>query len=419
MAATTVTSPATQAPLPDGDRVPAVARPRLVALDGLRFGAAVGVLLFHYLVRDSQAWGRPPSEVFPGLGPWLVYAALGPELFFVISGFVILMTAWGRSVPDVAASRVARLYPAYWVSVLLTGALLLWLWPGGKDVTPGQVAVNLTMLQSLVDVGNVDGVYWTLWTELRFYAIVLVLVAVGLTRRRLLVFAAGWPAAALVADAVGPHWLRELLVSGYAPLFAAGMMLYVVFREGHSRVPWALVLANVAASVWVVVPHQLAQQARNTHEAPSAVVLGVLVVACVGLVAAVTLTPLARLRWRWLTVAGSLTYPLYLLHEHWGWWVIVHVRDVVPTWAALGLATGFSLALAAAVHHGVERRIGPPLRRAVRSGLERAGGTARARVAPARDGRAPRPGPVLDRPVRRDVSRSAVRRPVPPAASRS
>ena len=352
-------------PTPTASRRPG----RLAGLDGVRFLAAMGVLLYHYAVRDSQAWGAPPAEVFPRLSEWAVYAALGPELFFVISGFVILMTAWGRSVSDVAASRVARLYPAYWVSVLLTGALLLWIWPGGKDVTVGQVAVNLTMLQGLVGVGNVDGVYWTLWAELRFYAIVLLLVAVGVTRRRVLAFAALWPAAALLADAAGPGWLRTALVAQYAPLFAAGMVLYVIHRDGRSRWAWALVTANTAAAVWLVVPDQLAQQARNTHVDPSGVVLGLGVLACVALVAVVTLTPAARVRWRWLTTAGTLTYPLYLLHEHWGWWAIVHVRDVLPVWVTLAAATGLSLVLAALVHHGVERRLGPPLRAAVQRGL--------------------------------------------------
>ena len=89
------------------------------------------------------------------------------------------------------------------------------------------------------------------------------------------------------------------------------------------------------------------------------------------LVAAVTLTRASRVSWRGLTAAGALTYPLYLIHEHWGWWVIAHVYPTVPPWVAFVLAAGFSLALAAAVHHVVERRVGPPLRRVVRRGLER------------------------------------------------
>lgn len=365
-----VPTQADRAPVPSSRTRPA----RLAGLDGLRFLAAAGVLLFHYTVRESQAWGRPPAEVFPRFGEWVVYASLGPELFFVISGFVILMTAWGRSVANVAASRIARLYPAYWVCVLLTGALLLWIWPDGKDVTLGEVVVNLTMVQALFEVGNVDGVYWTLWTELRFYVLVILLTAVGITRRRVVAFAAVWPAVALVADAVGPGWLRMVLVAQYAPLFAAGMLLYVIHREGHTRLLWALVAANTAAAVWLVVPDQLEQQARNTAATPSGAVYGALVVGCIGLVAAVTLTRAARVDWRWLTAAGALTYPLYLIHEHWGWWVISHVHPAVPPWVALGLATAFSLALAAAVHHGVERPVGPRLRRAVQRGLERVGG---------------------------------------------
>lgn len=36
--------------------------------------------------------------------------------------------------------------------------------------------VNLTMLQNGFDVPLVDGVYWTLWIELKFYALVLIMV---------------------------------------------------------------------------------------------------------------------------------------------------------------------------------------------------------------------------------------------------
>ena len=345
-------------------------RARLAALDGLRFVAAAAVVLYHFTVRNSQAWGRPPAEVFPHLGRWAVYGALGPELFFVISGFVILMTAWGKTVTNVVASRVARLFPAYWAGVLLTGILLLWLWPTGKHVTPGQVLVNLTMLQSLVGVGNVDGVYWTLWAEVRFYALILLLVAWGVTRRRVLAFASVWPAAALVAQTVGPDALRTLLISDSAPLFAAGMVLYVIRHGGHSLVAWSLVAANTAASVWLVVPDQLVRQARNSDVAPSGLIVGSVVVASIALVAVVTLTRVSRLSWRWLTTVGALTYPLYLVHEHWGWWAIAHLREF-PPYVTLALAVCFVVGLAAAIHYGVEKKLGPRVRAGVQSGLER------------------------------------------------
>ena len=143
--------------------------PRLYSIDGLRFLAAIGVVLYHFMVRWSAVWGEHPGDRFPSSGQALLYFALAPELFFVVSGFVILWTAWGRSVPQVVASRLARVYPAYWAALAMTSVLLLVIWPEGKRISLGEVAVNVTLLQEAFGVRNVDGVYWTLWTELRFY----------------------------------------------------------------------------------------------------------------------------------------------------------------------------------------------------------------------------------------------------------
>ena len=127
------------------------------------------------------------------------YGYLGVNMFFVISGFVILMTAWGRTVERFTISRVTRLFPAYWASVALTAVLLLVLWPQGKRVEPWHVFTNLTMLQSAYHVPHVDGVYWTLWAELRFYLLIGLFALVGITRRRIIAACALWPTIGEVA----------------------------------------------------------------------------------------------------------------------------------------------------------------------------------------------------------------------------
>ncbi|MCZ9342138.1 acyltransferase, partial [Streptomyces sp. TRM76130] len=62
-----------------------------------------------------------------------------------------------------------------------------------------EVLLNLTMLQSGSAVPNVDGVYWTLWSELRFYLLFLIVVAMGLTYRRVVAFCCVWGAVAMLA----------------------------------------------------------------------------------------------------------------------------------------------------------------------------------------------------------------------------
>ena len=385
---------------------PARPTPRLRALDGLRFAAAMGVLLYHFTARWNTAWGEPPGERFPVIGQVTTYFALAPELFFVVSGFVILWTAWGRTVPAVIASRVARIFPAYWAALALTSFLLLVLWRDGKQISPGEVLVNITLLQEPLGVRHVDGVYWTLWTELRFYALIVVLVAIGLTRRRVLVFAGLWPVVAILADTAGWGVVSTILISQYAPLFAGGMLLFLIYRDGHARAPWLLLAGNVVLALLTIIPAQMRSLTRNTAFDPSPVLLGIIVVACFGAVAALTLTRLRGIDWPVLTALGAITYPLYLIHEFWGWWVIHLVQAHVPTPVALAAAAAASLGLAWLIHHGAEKWLNPPMRRWVERRLTRSAeeGTTKRSA----DGR---PAPNRPAPNRPAPSRPAPSRP--------
>jgi peptidoglycan/LPS O-acetylase OafA/YrhL len=349
-------------------------RPRLAALDALRFVAAAAVVLYHFTARESSAWGEGQAERLGGVGRWTAYGSLGPELFFVISGFVILMTAWGRPTAQVVASRVARLYPAYWVAVLGTGLLLLVVWPEGKEVTAQQVLVNLTMLQSAFGVEHVDGVYWTLWTELRFYVLVGVLSLLGITRGRVVGVALLWPWVAVLMENVGATSVATLLVVDYAPLFAAGMALFVIVKDRESGdrrpLPWLAVGTSTVLAVALVVPSRTAVLERTTGYVPSAPVLVLAVVGCVAAVAVVVLTRVSRWERRRLVAIGALTYPLYLVHEYWGLGVIRLLADRVPAALALAVATLVVTGLAWALHAYVEVPLGPRLRRRTLAVLE-------------------------------------------------
>ncbi|MEK8170997.1 acyltransferase family protein [Streptomyces sp. M19] len=156
------------------------------------------VVLHHYAGTsrvnkpDNVIWGRPVSEIMPTIFRFASFGWIGVEIFFVISGFVICMSCWGRAPKDFFVSRVIRLYPAYWVAVAFTVTAItvlpgVWKRPHGPDIL-----FNLTMLQSGSGVRNVDLVYWTLWSELRFYLLFMLVVAMGLTYRRIVVFCCVW-----------------------------------------------------------------------------------------------------------------------------------------------------------------------------------------------------------------------------------
>lgn len=349
---------------------------RLGMLDALRFLAAFAVIAFHFLARDSPAWGGAvPGEV-AGAGQWAAYGRLGVPLFFVISGFVILMSSWGRDVPHFVASRVGRLFPAYWVSVVLSVAILFVVWPEygrffDSEVGPSDAVLNLTMVQQAFGAPSVNGVYWTLWYEARFYLLVALFMLIGITRQRVLAFAALWPIAGAIAAEADSALLSTLLMPTYAPFFAGGMLLYVLYRDGHDWGTWLLVALQGAIGLHFSLRIHENALAVLTPWAPSTIVIAVLTFACFALVALVTLTRAARWNARWMVTAGALTYPVYLLHENVGWFVIATLRETVGAWGAVAVATVVSLIAAALLHRLVEKPYGPRLRRATLAMIRR------------------------------------------------
>ena len=88
-------------------------------------------------------------------------------------------------------------------------------------------------------------------------------------------------------------------------------------------------------------------------------------------VLACTHGPIARIQWGWLTFAGALTYPLYLVHGQLGYFVIDMLQDGLHSYVVLALATVASFVVANLIHRFVERPSARPLRRAVESSLGR------------------------------------------------
>src|SRR5690625_5469195 len=351
-----------ETPPPKSPKTPPKKLGRMRALDGLRFVAAVGVMLYHFAAARGVVWSADPKDIFPEFAPWTAYGAVGPELFFIISGFVILMTAWGRSARYYVASRVSRIFPAYWAAVLLTGLLLLEVWPGGKNISVGQWLLNLTMVQDLFDVRHIDSVYWTLWVELRFYLLILVLLVIGINRKSVIAFTIIVPVIGIPASFTGHDTISMLLIGPYSAFFMVGMLMYLIRRDGGTWLTWSLLSLNLIAGTLIRVRRHVMMLPDRLGWEPSVPLLVVLMILCAVLVWVVTSPRLAGLNWKWLTTLGALTYPLYLIHQHWGWWFISLVRNQMAPILAVTLAIAVSFALAIAIYQFVEKPLGPRMR---------------------------------------------------------
>ena len=125
-------------------------------VQALRALAALAVVGFHMGVtrgfEDRYLSGAPLVRAFANFG------GFGVDLFFVISGFIMTVTAWNQFARPGAAKRfalrrAARIYPALWL-VSIPLLVTYYLWPAAFSaarvnghVTP----LHLVVLGTLFD----------------------------------------------------------------------------------------------------------------------------------------------------------------------------------------------------------------------------------------------------------------------------
>lgn len=327
------------------------AKPRLQEVDALRGIAALVVVLFHFSTRMLELY---PELASPSLRvPWGHY---GVNLFFIISGFVIFMTLERVRQPmDFVVSRFSRLFPAYWLCLWLTFAVTHLLGLPGKTVGVTDALINMSMLHGLARVPHVDGVYWTLEVELLFYVGMWSLYRIGWLGR--LHWALAGLLAARLAWFLAPRllgvdfsWtLSRLLILPYIPWFTLGIAVYLGLP------------ARAAAQRRRALPLALAALASlAVEDSPWLALLAASLALTVWLAASGRLAPLRHPVLVWL---GTISYPLYLLHENIGWAVM---RQLQGLGLHADLAWALTLAGVLALAHAVTRWVEQPAMRWLR-----------------------------------------------------
>lgn len=282
-----------------------VSSTRLALLDYLRFAAAFAVVAYHWLFW-LIASGTVTTLILPGIADVAAYGYLGVHLFFLISGFVIFFSARSRTPSEFAIGRGKRLYPAFWASLVLVVAVAF---IGGESLGSllPKIAANITMYPKAFGVYYLDGVYWTLAYELRFYALVFLLLLFGLGRHLDRIFPV-WAVLMLAATLVSPDIAAIPFLGEYYALFAGGAILASTSAAGWSALR-AIGLFASATTVCIYTTQSSETVWPNQSVGEySTVALVAIILAFFALIYAQTLKPVARLVLPGSRKAGALTY---------------------------------------------------------------------------------------------------------------
>lgn len=316
----------------------------IVSLQYLRAVAAMMVVAFH----ASEKLGRMAGT---GELPPFTVGLAGVDIFFVVSGFIMLATTREKAITpvDFARRRIERIVPLYWL--LTTIVLMFVLFRPGLLVTAAYDGPHLAASYLFLPWPHpvlhanmpllVPG--WTLNYEMAFYALFAASLFLP-ARSRVGVLVGVLSLATIAGFFVPKHSIAGFYTDPVILEFAAGLVLGSVWRPGRG-VGRKTALALVAAGF-------LALQLGSVADLPRIVWAGIPALMIVaGVVHADGAADQRPLRLPMLL--GDASYSIYLSH-------VIVLPVLAKTWTAAGNgANGFEglaflvLALSASALVGV------------------------------------------------------------------
>jgi peptidoglycan/LPS O-acetylase OafA/YrhL len=341
----------------------------------LRGLAATGVVLHHALEESSA------GRVGPRSPEWLTMSgAAGVDIFFVISGFIMLYVAFGETRPVMRPltfllRRAQRIYPLYW----LCCAAFITIGAAGflqsQNFSPGVIIRSVLLLPS---APMMILVAWTLVFEMIFYVIFASTLA--FRSRRVSITAT---TIAILGLTVFSEWLpddatRQTLSNPIALEFCFGLMLALWFSRSRHRGALGLPAAALAIIIIAAAPFFVGHDSTaGLAGMPRILVWGG--AATVIVAAFLHVTPRPGWPMRLSMLFGDASYAIYLTHA---FVMIVYAKLLkvtalgdLPQPAIVAAVVLLAVLIGIAVHLLVER----PLQAWVRhsfSGAAKPAGTA-------------------------------------------
>ncbi|MET1054104.1 MAG: acyltransferase [Pedobacter sp.] len=284
---------------------------RSAALDYLRFFAVVYVFFNHYAATFNFVY-----HIVPANDKYLwfsKYGSVAVVILYMVSGYVVTLTSVNRGIKDFVISRIARLYPLFWISCIVAYIMPRLFYTNHSYLAEASLktlVVNFTMIPYLLGSPMINPVFHTLMVEIVFYALIGVVIALKLWNRILTLL---FFVILLCLYGVFQPGMQPYLV--FLPL-SAGMLFYMINANHPGKIK---VYALLALNFFCAIMTSKAQtDDLNTIykgasiSAPYVYPLIITAVYAVFLLISTGLIHIAAKRFS--LMLATLTYPLYLFH---------------------------------------------------------------------------------------------------------
>lgn len=339
---------------------------RIYQVDLFRFIAAVAVVLFHYLFRGYSE-GNMSKLHFNEIGDFFKYGYLGVDFFYIISGFVISLSIKNRSITNFWVSRISRLYPMYWLAVLLTFIVIILFGAPHFYADFKQFFLNLSMFQNYIGVENIDGSYWSLFIEMKFYIFIIsfYLILNKLREIKLDYLIYVWLFLTIVYMFFSDLYILQIVnyffILSWSSYFIAGIIFYQIYESKLNLKYLVLLLISLSISLFHAVSKIENFELFFTTKLSPFIVSSLIVVFYL-LMFLVSCGKLKSINSSKLTKLGLLTYPLYLIHQNIGFIIFNNLFNYVNKYALVLLTIIFMIFLSYILNNFYEQKVSNYLR---------------------------------------------------------
>lgn len=332
---------------------------RLIILDIIRFVAAMSVLIYHY---QSEYISTLPADSLIAQYIYSItkFGYLGVELFFLISGFVIFASAKNRTSSQFFISRATRILPTFWVCMTLTSIVILIEPTNQISLTLAKYIANFFLIYSHIGQEPVDGVYWTLVVEVKFYACVFLLILSGAFKNHKL-----WLSIWLILIISflifnQPFFLGWFISPHYSCYFISGIIFYLARTEGYTK--FNTIVLAISFILALLQTYQSIDSFTKSADINDKLIALVLVSLFYGLFFLISKNILnLKPKKSWLLL-GGITYSLYLLHNLMGRLIFGYFKTSIdPLLLILLIALAMTL-ISLFIHIKLERKISDRLK---------------------------------------------------------
>jgi peptidoglycan/LPS O-acetylase OafA/YrhL len=297
---------------------------RLYEIDILRFLAALMVVFFHYTI-DTHHSHKMYLTNYDFLNSAFLEGNFGVRLFFIISGFVILMSAQAVSPKKFVQARVIRLYPAF-VPICIFTFFFAKAFNPYYHIGYPDFLCNVTLIGLFASWGKIQlvaGVYWTLIVEIQFYIFILILMAFK-KLKFIRTFLICWLAISVLTYFGELYFdfhsifnkLRILFITEHSYYFIGGCYFYLIkYQRKSFDIFMPMICLMMALFCFINHPNN-----ELTYSSTGLVIVFFIIFYIISL----RNIKITRNQKLYITM-GTLTYPLYLIHEVLGTVIIYHL----------------------------------------------------------------------------------------------